>query len=84
MFCSKDYKYTFLGIVMQKFGEEGRVKKIGKVFGFIVTLILFSLGLFIIFSLTKKMPLGWGYIHFLIIAIIIIFIGFILKKYLAS
>jgi len=63
--------------------QRSEIKKYGKVAGYIITALLFSIGLFIILSLARKIPVGWGYFHILGIVILIIILGFSIKKILS-
>ena len=48
---------------------------LGKKVGFVTTLLISSLILYLVFTLLDKVPRGWNYLHFLSIVLIVIFIS---------
>ena len=49
------------------------------VIGYLTMLLLFSIGLFIILTITKKLPYNWTYLHLLSISCFIVIFGRSLK-----
>jgi hypothetical protein len=64
---------------MDIFREEKTINP-GKIGGYLITLLLFSLVLFFILKITKKMPDSWNYFHILILSAIINYLGFLIKE----
>ena len=59
-------------------------KKISKSVGYIFSYFLFSTILFYVLYFTNKLPSNWDYLNVLLITILIVFIGILIKTFLAK
>ncbi len=64
------------------FENNNNSKKIGKVAGFLITFLIFSIILFFILKFFDKIPESWEFYNVLIIPIILTIIGISIKSIL--
>tara|TARA_Y100000310_G_scaffold336305_1_gene420453 strand:- start:509 stop:709 length:201 start_codon:yes stop_codon:yes gene_type:complete len=59
--------------------DQGKVKKTGKVIGFLVMYIIFTTILYFILKLLGKLPENWNYMYVVLITIFIVLLGILIK-----
>jgi len=64
------------------FEQDKSVEKWGEKVGYISSYFLFTTILFFILTLLNKIPESWSYAHVMGITILIVFIGFVIKRLL--
>ncbi len=60
--------------------KEDKQEKAGKFVGYISSYLVFTIGLFFILTILKKLPSSWGYFHLAVFALLIPLLGEGLKK----
>jgi hypothetical protein len=64
------------------FEKNVRSGNIGETLGFVSAYFFFTIMLFIVLTITKKIPISWSFFHIMGITILITSIGAILKRLL--
>ena len=64
------------------FEKNKAIEKFGQKAGYIFSYFLFTTILFFILVLLGKIPESWSYIHVMGITILVVFIGFVIKRLL--
>ena len=64
------------------FKQKLSIERLGEKVGYIFSYFLFTTILFFILTLLNKIPESWSYVHVMGITILIVLIGFMIKRLL--
>jgi len=62
------------------FNKKNMAFKFGKLFGFILMYTIFTIILFFILKITKKLPMGWNILYIGNVTLCISLLGVLIKK----
>jgi hypothetical protein len=64
------------------FEQDKSTEKLGEKIGFAAGYFLFTTILFLILLLLNKLPASWTYLHIMAITLVIVLMGFLVKRLL--
>jgi hypothetical protein len=65
-----------------RFGQDNPIETLGQYLGFILSYLLFTTLLFLIFVVLGKLPAGWGFLHFIAITLLTVLLGLGIRRLL--
>jgi len=69
-------------LTIMQFEHNKKFEEVGEKIGFLFSYFLFTAILFFIFTILKKIPGDWSYMHMMPITIAIVVLGVVIKRLL--